>query len=162
MALLLWILAVILVVSGIVSLIRGQMLWGIVLIIVGLLVGPVGSASSRAPSGMRSGAPAGGPGVHPRSSRPALRLHGPGPRLLRRQDRLPAGELHPAAVARGGLRPAGPRAPGPGVSAIRKGVGHFPREPEVARLKVPTEGSMTWLCCCGSSPSSSWCPASSR
>jgi len=42
MALLLWILAVILVVSGIVSLIRGQMLMGIVLIIVGLLVGPGG------------------------------------------------------------------------------------------------------------------------
>lgn len=42
MVLLLWILAVILVVSGIFSLIRGQMLWGIVLIIVGLLVGPGG------------------------------------------------------------------------------------------------------------------------
>jgi hypothetical protein len=42
MALLLWILAVILVVAGIFSLIRGQMLWGIVLIIVGLLVGPGG------------------------------------------------------------------------------------------------------------------------
>ena len=42
MALLLWILAVILVVSGIFSLIRGQMLWGIVLIVVGLLVGPGG------------------------------------------------------------------------------------------------------------------------
>ena len=42
MALILWILAVILVVSGIVSLFRGQMLWGIVLIIVGLLVGPGG------------------------------------------------------------------------------------------------------------------------
>ncbi len=42
MALLLWILAVILVVSGIVSLVRGQMLMGIVLIIVGLLVGPGG------------------------------------------------------------------------------------------------------------------------
>ncbi len=36
MALLLWILAVILVVSGIVSLVRGQLLMGIVLIIVGL------------------------------------------------------------------------------------------------------------------------------
>ena len=36
MMFLLWILAVILVVSGIVSLVRGQMLWGIVLIIVGL------------------------------------------------------------------------------------------------------------------------------
>ena len=42
MGLLLWILAVILVVSGIFALIRGQMLWGIVLIIVGLLVGPGG------------------------------------------------------------------------------------------------------------------------
>lgn len=42
MAFLLWILAVILVVSGIVSLFRGQILWGAVLIIVGLLVGPGG------------------------------------------------------------------------------------------------------------------------
>ena len=42
MAMLLWILAVILVVSGIVSLVRGQMLWGIVLIVVGLAVGPGG------------------------------------------------------------------------------------------------------------------------
>ena len=42
MAMLLWILAVILVVSGIFSLIRGQMLWGILLIVVGLLVGPGG------------------------------------------------------------------------------------------------------------------------
>jgi hypothetical protein len=42
MATILWILAVILVVSGIVSLVRGQMLWGIVLIVVGLLVGPGG------------------------------------------------------------------------------------------------------------------------
>ena len=38
----LWILAVILVVSGIVTLIRGGVLWGIVLIVVGLLVGPGG------------------------------------------------------------------------------------------------------------------------
>jgi hypothetical protein len=42
MALVLWILAVILVVSGIVAIVRGQMLWGIVLIVVGLLVGPGG------------------------------------------------------------------------------------------------------------------------
>ncbi len=42
MMFLLWILAVILVVAGIVSLVRGQMLWGIVLIIVGLAVGPGG------------------------------------------------------------------------------------------------------------------------
>lgn len=42
MLFLLWILAVILVISGIVALVRGQALWGIVLIIVGLLVGPGG------------------------------------------------------------------------------------------------------------------------
>jgi hypothetical protein len=39
---LLWILAVILVVSGVVALFRGAILWGIVLIVVGLLVGPGG------------------------------------------------------------------------------------------------------------------------
>ena len=38
----LWILAVVLVVAGIVALFRRQLLWGIVLIIVGLLVGPGG------------------------------------------------------------------------------------------------------------------------
>ena len=38
----LWIIAVILVISGIVALFRRQMLWGIVLIVVGLLVGPGG------------------------------------------------------------------------------------------------------------------------
>ncbi len=42
MELILWILAVILVVSGIVTLVRGEILWGIVLIVVGLLVGPGG------------------------------------------------------------------------------------------------------------------------
>jgi len=41
-ATLLWILAVVLVVAGIVSLVRGSVLAGIVLIIVGLLVGPGG------------------------------------------------------------------------------------------------------------------------
>jgi hypothetical protein len=41
-AMLLWILAVILVIAGIVTLIRGGVLAGIVLIIVGLLVGPGG------------------------------------------------------------------------------------------------------------------------
>ena len=39
---LLWILAVVLVIAGIFAIVRGQMLWGIVLIIVGLLVGPGG------------------------------------------------------------------------------------------------------------------------
>lgn len=41
-ATLLWILAAILVIAGIVSLIRGQIVAGAVLIIVGLLVGPGG------------------------------------------------------------------------------------------------------------------------
>jgi hypothetical protein len=38
----LWVLAVILVISGIVQLFKGQLLWGIVLIIVGFAVGPGG------------------------------------------------------------------------------------------------------------------------
>lgn len=42
MTTILWLLAVILVISGIVSLVRGAVLWGIVLIVVGLLVGPGG------------------------------------------------------------------------------------------------------------------------
>jgi hypothetical protein len=41
-ATLLWILAAILVIAGIVSLVRGAVVAGIVLIIVGLLVGPGG------------------------------------------------------------------------------------------------------------------------
>ena len=41
-ATLLWILAAILVIAGIVTLVRGAVLAGIVLIIVGLLVGPAG------------------------------------------------------------------------------------------------------------------------
>jgi hypothetical protein len=40
--LLLWILAVILVVAGIVTLIGGSVIFGILLIVVGLLVGPGG------------------------------------------------------------------------------------------------------------------------
>jgi hypothetical protein len=42
MDLILWILAVVLVVAGVFALFRRQILWGIVLIIVGLLVGPGG------------------------------------------------------------------------------------------------------------------------
>jgi hypothetical protein len=38
----LWILAVILVISGIVAILRKEYLWGVVLIVVGLLVGPGG------------------------------------------------------------------------------------------------------------------------
>ncbi len=42
MATILWIIAVVLVIAGIVALFRRQILWGIVLIVVGLLVGPGG------------------------------------------------------------------------------------------------------------------------
>lgn len=42
MSFILWLLAVILVVAGVVAIIRKQLLWGIVLIIVGFLVGPGG------------------------------------------------------------------------------------------------------------------------
>jgi hypothetical protein len=42
MVFVLWLLAVILVIAGIVALIRGAVLYGIVLIIIGLLVGPGG------------------------------------------------------------------------------------------------------------------------
>lgn len=42
MATILWILAVVLVLSGIFAIVRKQVLWGIVLIVVGLLVGPGG------------------------------------------------------------------------------------------------------------------------
>ena len=42
MEFLLWLIAVVLVVSGVVSLVRGAVAAGIVLILVGLLVGPGG------------------------------------------------------------------------------------------------------------------------
>jgi len=42
MVFILWLIAVILVVAGIVSLVRGAVAAGIVLIVVGLLVGPGG------------------------------------------------------------------------------------------------------------------------
>jgi fatty acid desaturase len=42
MTTILWIIAVVLVVSGVFALIRKEMLWGAVLIIAGLLVGPGG------------------------------------------------------------------------------------------------------------------------
>ena len=44
MAFILWLLAVVLVVWGIVTAVRGQLLLGIVLIVVGLLVGPGGAS----------------------------------------------------------------------------------------------------------------------
>lgn len=42
MEFLLWIIAVVLVIAGVVALFRREVLWGAVLIIVGLLVGPGG------------------------------------------------------------------------------------------------------------------------
>lgn len=42
MVFVLWLLAVILVVAGIVSAVRGAVLYGVVLIVLGLLVGPGG------------------------------------------------------------------------------------------------------------------------
>ena len=42
LATVLWIVAVILVITGIFAIIRKQVIWGVVLIVVGLLVGPGG------------------------------------------------------------------------------------------------------------------------
>lgn len=42
MEMLLWIVAVILVVAGILGLVRGAVLWGVLLIVAGLLIGPGG------------------------------------------------------------------------------------------------------------------------
>ena len=41
---LLWIIAVVLVIAGVFAIIRGALLYGIVLIVVGLLVGPGGNS----------------------------------------------------------------------------------------------------------------------
>jgi hypothetical protein len=42
MATLLWIIAVIIGIAGVVALLRRQILWGIILIVVALLIGPGG------------------------------------------------------------------------------------------------------------------------
>ena len=42
MGTILWIIAAVLVIAGILAIVRGQLVWGIVLIILGLLVGPGG------------------------------------------------------------------------------------------------------------------------
>jgi uncharacterized protein YqgC (DUF456 family) len=39
---LLWLVAVVLVITGIVGIVRGALLWGIALIVAGLLIGPGG------------------------------------------------------------------------------------------------------------------------
>jgi len=41
-ATLLWIIAALVVIAGIISIFRGAVLWGVVLIVVGLLIGPGG------------------------------------------------------------------------------------------------------------------------
>lgn len=38
----LWIIAAVLVISGVLAIVRKQLVWGIVLIVLGLLVGPGG------------------------------------------------------------------------------------------------------------------------
>lgn len=42
MGTLLWLIAVVMVIAGIVTLVRGQLVFGIALIVLGLLVGPGG------------------------------------------------------------------------------------------------------------------------
>lgn len=42
MATILWVIAALLVISGIFAILRKQILWGVVLIVVGCLVGPGG------------------------------------------------------------------------------------------------------------------------
>jgi len=42
MEFILWLIAVILVVAGIFALLRREIIWGVVLIVVGLLIGPGG------------------------------------------------------------------------------------------------------------------------
>jgi hypothetical protein len=42
LATVLWVVAVILVIAGVFAIIRKQVIWGVVLIVVGLLVGPGG------------------------------------------------------------------------------------------------------------------------
>lgn len=44
MELLLFILAAILVIAGVLAIVRKEVLWGVVLVIVGLLVGPGGAS----------------------------------------------------------------------------------------------------------------------
>ena len=44
MTLLLFILAVVLVIAGVMALLRKEVLWGVALIVIGLLVGPGGAS----------------------------------------------------------------------------------------------------------------------
>jgi hypothetical protein len=44
MTLLLWGFAVMLIMSGLGLLVRGQVLWGVIMVLTGLLVGPVGAS----------------------------------------------------------------------------------------------------------------------
>ena len=49
----LWIIAAVLVIVGIITLISGSIIWGIVLIVLGLLVGPGGVSIFRPRTGVR-------------------------------------------------------------------------------------------------------------
>ncbi len=49
----LWIIAAVLVIAGIITLISGSVIWGIVLIVLGLLVGPGGVSIFRPRTGVR-------------------------------------------------------------------------------------------------------------
>ena len=57
MATILWIIAALLVISGIFAILRKQLVWGIVLIVVGCLVGPGGVSIFISPSGSKNRAP---------------------------------------------------------------------------------------------------------
>jgi hypothetical protein len=54
MAFLLWILAVLLVVGGVINLLQGQILFGIILIVVGCAIGPGGYSIFNSPSASRA------------------------------------------------------------------------------------------------------------
>jgi hypothetical protein len=44
MELILWVLALVLIVAGVVAILRAQVVWGLVLVMLGLLVGPGGTS----------------------------------------------------------------------------------------------------------------------
>src|SRR5690348_11432872 len=107
MATLLWIIAVILVISGIyVILARRDLLWGIVLIVLGFLVGP-GGVSSFNVQVPRTRGHASAENRYPPFTRSGTRNAGSRPRLGPPPD--PPSKTHWAAwPASASLRPAAP------------------------------------------------------
>ena len=79
----LWIIAAVLVIAGIVAIIRAQVLWGIVLIVLGLLVGPGGvrvfDLDSHPPHGRGAPPDPGGPRHISEGDRGDLNPQPPGP-----------------------------------------------------------------------------------